>query len=338
MGALNKTGLVLVAAPLPSDFRGNMQALFAAFVERLQIMSPVGTNFFVVGDVEPETNQGPWLKDGTKWYVFSETEARYIPADISDSLPRVFTVSSEEPAAPGTDDATIWLRTDNDRVIGWYFWNGLVWRPGGNVPPSGTTALRPSTPQDLEQYFDTDINCLIHYERGAWRTVSGTPGDVKFVTTTTLAEAKTANPGWEYLGESTQSWRGKVLAVASKDPGGAPVASYLVDANVTQRAPGDTFGSESVTLTSTQIEQHTHLVGGLTALNSGNDARFYRVDDGETLTTPAVVPPNYAEVKGDGSTNGTKLGSLPSGGAGTMFVTSRQLSLANAAAYTGAAT
>jgi hypothetical protein len=337
MGALNKTGLVLVASPLPSDFRGNLQALFQAFVERLQILSPVGTNFFVVSDVEPEVNLGPWLREGTKWYVFDTTEAKYVPVDITDSLPRLLTVSEAEPAAPGDDDATIWIRTDNDRVIGLYFWNGLAWRPGGNVPPSGTTAERPSTPQDLEQYFDTDINCLIHFERGSWRTVSGTPGDVKFVTTTTLAAAKTANPGWEYLGEGTQAWRGKVLAVASKDPGGAPAASYLVDANITQRAPGDTFGSESVILTSTQIEQHTHLVGALTLLNSDNNAYFYRVDDGETIATPAVTPPNHAQINGDGGGNGTKTGGLPSTGAGTMFVTSRQLSLANAAAYTGAA-
>jgi hypothetical protein len=337
MGALQKTGLVIVAAPLPANFAGNIQEYFEAIVKRMEIQSPVGTNFFVISDTEPETNQGPWFKEGTKIYVFSESAATYVPLDITDSLPSVFTTSDAEPGAPGVDDALIWLRTSNDRVIGWYFWNGLIWRPGGNVPPSGPTSSRPTVPQDLEQYFDTDIDCMIHWERGAWRTVSGTPGDVKFVTTTTLAAAITSNPGWEYLAESTQSWRGKVLAVASKDPGGSPVASYLVDANVTQRSPGDTFGSEGVILTSAQIEQHSHLVGGLSALNSGNTARFYRVDDGENISTPAVVPPNYAEINGDGSANGTKNGDLPSGGAGTMFVTSRQLTTVTGAAYTGAA-
>ena len=49
---------------------------------------------------------------------------------------------------------------------------------------------------------------------------------------------------------------------------------------------------------------------------------------------PPVVPPNYFEVKGEGSTNGTKLGTAGTGPAGTMLLTSRQI---DTAAYTGAA-
>lgn len=336
MGSLVRTGLVVVASPLPADFRGTPQEFFEAFVKRLEIQSASGTNFFVVGDIEPESNQGPWLKDGTKWYVFSTTEARYVPADITDSLPNILIVSDVEPPAPGEADATIWLRTLTDRVIGWYFWNGLAWRPGGNVSASGDSASRPSNPQELEQYFDTDINSLIHWERGQWRTVSGTPGDVKFVTDTILSSALASNPGWEYFGEANQSWRGRTLAVASKDPGATPESSFVLDSGATPRDAQSLAGSETVILSSTEIEQHTHLVGGLTALNSNNDVRFYRVDNGETLVTPNT-PPNYAEIQGDGAANGTKVGALPSGGAGTMFVTSRQLSLANAANYTGVA-
>jgi hypothetical protein len=40
---------------------------------------------------------------------------------------------------------------------------------------------------------------------------------------------------------------------------------------------------------------------------------------------------------GDGSANGTTNGSIGNGATGTMFITSRQLSLANAANYTGVA-
>ncbi len=337
MSELFRTGLVIVASPLPADFEGDPQQFFEAFVERLEIKSPVGTNFFIVGDVEPETNLGPWLKDGNKWYVFDTTEARYVPVDISDSLPQFFVISSTEPAAPGTDDALIWLQIAGDRAIGWKFWTGTQWRPGGNISPSGGTADRPSDPIDFEQFFDTDINCLLHWERGSWRTVSGTPGDVKYVTTNTLTAALTSNPGWSYLAESTQSWRGRSLAIASKDPGGSPESSFIVDSGITQRASKDEVGTETVILDSTQIEQHTHLVGALTALNSDNNAYFHRVDNGDTLTAPAIIPPNHAEVRGDHSTNGTKTGALPATGAGTMLITSRQLSLASAANYTAAA-
>jgi len=51
--ALNKTNLVIVSAPLPGDFEGTPQELAEAMIERMEIQSPIGTNFFIVGDVEP---------------------------------------------------------------------------------------------------------------------------------------------------------------------------------------------------------------------------------------------------------------------------------------------
>lgn len=335
--SLFRTNLVIVASPLPADFEGDPQDFFEALVERLEIQSPVGTNFFVVGDVEPATNQGPWLKGGDRWYVFNEDEGTYVPIDITDSLPQFFVVSSTEPDAPGDGDATLWLRISGTRAIAWYFWTGTEWRPDGNVPPSGTTANRPSNPADFEQYWDTDINCLIHWERGAWRTVSGTPGDIKFVSTPTLAAAITSNPGWEYAAESNQSWRGAVVGFASKDPGASPTAAYVVDSGITSRAQGDFAGSETHVLTSGEIESHTHLIGRATALNSNNDVQFMRVDDGDTILVPNPKPPNYFEVKGEGSTNGTKTGELPPPVAGVTLVTSRQLTLTDTDFTTAAA-
>lgn len=335
--ALFRTNLVIVAAPLPADFEGDPQEFFEALVERLEIQSPVGTNFFVVGDVEPATNQGPWLKGGTKWYVFSEADGSYVPIDISDSLPQFYVVSATEPATPSDGDATIWLRVSGTRVIGWYFWTGSEWRTDGGVPASGPSTSRPSNPIDFEQFWDTTINCLIHWERGAWRTVCGSPNDIKFVSTTTLADAIAANPGWEYAAEGQQSWRGSVIGIASKDPGASPTAAYVVDSGITSRAQGDTAGSETHVLTSGEIESHTHLVGRATALNSNNDVQFMRVDDGDTVLVPNPKPPNYFEVKGEGSANGTKTGELPPPVAGVTLVTSRQLTLADNTDLTTAA-
>lgn len=337
MSELFKTNFVIVMAPLPPDFDGNPQDLADAMVERMQIQSPAGTNFFVVGDVEPSSNAGPWLKDGTKWYVFNLATGRYVPLDISDSVLQVFVISSTEPGPPEGDDPNIWLRVVNNRVIAWYFWTGSEWRPGGNVPPSGPTASRPGSPVELEQYFDTDIDCLIHFERGQWRTVSGTPGDVKFVTTATLSAAITANPGWIYLGEDNIDWRGRAIGLATKDPGASPTSAYATSVGVTSRAQGDFVGVETVTLTSDMIEQHSHVVGSATALHSDNNAFFQRVDDGEAPVVPGPKPPNHFEVRGDGSTDGTKTGVMPDPGNGTMFITSRQFSLADVPNYTAAA-
>lgn len=334
---LFNTNLVLTAAPLPADFKGGPQDFYEAMVERLFIKSAAGTNFFVTGDVAPTSNVGPWLKGGSQWWVWSTTSGAYVPLDISASTRNLFTIGSVEPAAPGDGDASIWLRTSSGRVIAWYFWDGSAWRPGGNVPPSGPTSSRPTEAKELEQYFDTTINALLHYERGSWRTVSGTPGDIKFVTTPTLAQALLNNPGWTYLGEANQSYIGRVLGVASKDPGVSPEDSYAVDSGITERASGVMAGSETHVLTSTEIEQHTHLVGALTALNSDNNVRFYRVDDADEFLAPPPRPPNHAQIAGEGSVNGTRTGELPAPTAGTVLVTSRQLSLSAAANFTAAA-
>lgn len=335
--SLTKTNLVIIGSPLPQDFVGTPQEFFSAIVKRLSIQSPAGVSFFQTGDIAPATDSGPWLKEGKKWYVWDADEGGYVPLDISDSTEKLFTVGDTEPDEPGEDDANIWLRTFQSRVIAWYFWTGTEWRPGGNVPPSGNTASRPTGAKELEQFFDTDINVLLHWERGAWRTVSGSPGDIKFVTTPTLAAALANNPGWEYLGQSHQSWIGRTLAVASKDPGATPADSFATDSGITARAAGDTAGAETHVLTSTEIEQHTHLVGALTALNSDNNMLFYRVDDGDNFLAPAPRPPNYARVNGDNANDGTQTGELPTPSAGTMIVTSKQLSLSEAPDFTKAA-
>lgn len=332
--ALNKTNLVIVAAPLPADFEGTPQEFYESMIERMEIQSPVGTNFFVVGDVEPSSNQGPWLKGGSQWWVFNIVSGRYIPLDISESDVALFSIGETVPATPGTSDPLVWLRTSGTRSVGWYTWDGTTWRAVSPTPPSGATASRPTAPLDLELFWDTTINALLHWERGAWRTVTGVPGDVKFVVQSLLTDALAANPGWLYLGESDQSARGLTLAVATKDPGATPVSSYATDSGITARASGTKLGAETCVLSDDEIPQHTHLIGHATLLNSDNNVWLHRVDDSETITIPPIVPPNYFEVKGEGSGNGTKLGTAGTGNAGTMLITSRQITTA---AYTGVA-
>lgn len=334
--ALFKTNLVIVAAQLPPDFIGDPQEFFEALVERMEIQSPSGTNFFVVGDAEPASNQGPWLKNGDRWYVFSVAEGKYVPINIDDSL-HILVIGPDTPAAPGASDPKLWLRTSGTRAIGWYGWDGLIWRSFNSIPASGNTASRPTQPVDLEQYFDTDINCLIHFERGAWRTVSGTPGDVKFVAVSKLSDALNANPGWIYIGRDDQSVRGLTLGIATQDPGASPESSFPTDSGISARSSGDKTGEETHVLADEEQVPHSHLMGHATALHSDNNILLHRVDDGDTIDIPPIVPPNHFQVNGDGGSDGTKNGSAGTGPTGTMLVTSRQLSKANADAFTGVA-
>ena len=193
--ALEQTNLILEVAPLAPTFKGKPQEFLEHLVRRARIVSPSGTNFIYTGDTEPTSNVGPWLKDGNKWYVWDDTTKRYVPQDISDSDVEWFHFGATTPqsALP-----PVWLRTlDNGTPVGWYVWINNVWTPFASVVTSGPTASRPSSPLPLQQYYDTDISCLIWYERSAWRTVDGLPGDVKAVTGTVLEDVLTRNPGWE---------------------------------------------------------------------------------------------------------------------------------------------
>lgn len=334
--ALNPTDLRIQSAPLPQDFEGSPQALFTAMIERMKIVSPSGSATFVTGDTMPTSNVGPWLRGGTQWWVFDVDSGTYVPLDIEESEKLPFFLGPTDPGTPSGDDPLVWLKTSGNRAIEWYGWTGSEWRVVGHSSVSGPTSERPTAPEDLEEYFDTDINVLIHWERSAWRTVSGSPGDVKQVTATILADALEVNPGWQLLGISTQSQRGRVLGMAVKDPGGAPAASYATDSGITARYAGEEYGEETHVLTSDEIESHSHLIGHASALNSGDTGQFHRVDDGEDVALPTPVPPNYFEINGSAG-NGTKTGSAGLGPTGTMFITTRQLTLAAAPNYTSAA-
>ena len=165
--SLQSTSLVIQMAPIPQTFRGTPQELSAEMVRRMKILSPSGANFIFVGDSEPTSNVGPWLKDGTKWYVWDDTVNRYVPQDITDSEQRWFWIGA---STPSDVDPPLWMRTTKDASesdptygspLSWYQWNGSAWVPFVGLVLSGPTANRPVTPETYQLYYDTDILCLI---------------------------------------------------------------------------------------------------------------------------------------------------------------------------------
>lgn len=246
--ALKPTNLYIQMAPLPATFKGTPQDFAVAMVQRMKILSPNGTNFIFIGDVEPISNVGPWLRGGTQWWVWDETIKRYVALDISASETQWFWLGASTP--PSTPPQ-VWLRTTKDATdadpshgsaVGWYVFDGIAWQAFNSIVRSGTTALRPASPVEYQQYYDTDIAVLLWWERGQWRTVSGVPGDVKFVLYEVLTDALRFNPGWEVFGAGNQSFRGRLIVQAAKDSGTSPETSLSVGANITPRAALETFG------------------------------------------------------------------------------------------------
>ena len=247
--ALVSTDLFIQAGPLPATFVGTPQDLFEAMIQRMKIMSPGGTNFIFVGDTAPTSNVGPWLR-GQQWWVWSTDTKQYVPLDVSASVTIPFWIGLSTPT--GTVPP-VWMQTTLDPTqtsptnygtpVGWAFWNGTSWVNFNSIPNTGPTANRPASPADLQQYYDTDISCLIWWERGAWRTVAGVPGDVKFVGFTTLNAALTANPGWQLFGASNQGYLGRNLVMATGDAtGSGGNQSFSPASGVPQRNAFDTFG------------------------------------------------------------------------------------------------
>lgn len=175
-----------------------------------------------------------------------------------------------------------WFRTDGSgNPIGWYGWDGAAWIPLPVVMPSGTTAARPSTPVEGQQYFDTDIDVALIYAGGVWTTLAGSPGDLKFVTGTTLATVLTKNPGWSHYTDGI----GRVLAGAAADGSDAETD----------------VGADSVTLTVAELPAHTHedLVVTGSQADNGDNGTYCIMAATESLGAKTVAASSTGS-KGDG--------------------------------------
>lgn len=154
-----------------------------------------------------------------------------------------------------------WLETTaSGSPVAWRTWNGSEWEEMVFPVPSGGTSSRPSNPVNGQTFFDSDLNTLLIWERAAWRTASGSPGDLKYVESPDIDTAETNNPGWFRVAD----YYGRVIVAAGAGAG------------LTSRAFGDTGGSETE-------DPHNHSLPA----NTG----------GHTLTIAEIPPHDHSESK-----------------------------------------
>jgi hypothetical protein len=116
--------LTITAAPLPSNFIGTPQQLFEAILDRLEIASEGSS--FVISDVQPATNEGPWLRGGKEWWVWDNSTSTYVPLDISaSSTPQIFIGDIAGPT-PDPTKYSLWMQLSGTVVLGLYYYAGTV--------------------------------------------------------------------------------------------------------------------------------------------------------------------------------------------------------------------
>ena len=85
MAASNKLPISIQMGALPPNVRWTPQQLADAIVERLSLVTAQSFALFVSGSTAPSSNVGPWLKNGTEWWVWSDALGAYEPITINQA-------------------------------------------------------------------------------------------------------------------------------------------------------------------------------------------------------------------------------------------------------------
>jgi hypothetical protein len=117
--------ITVTAAPLPQNWNGTPQQFLEALIDRLELS--VDGSSFVISDTQPQGNQGPWLKDGTQWWVWDVDTSTYIPQDLSASVTDEIYIGDVANGPPDSATYSLWLQTSGSKL------NGLYWFAGGTA-------------------------------------------------------------------------------------------------------------------------------------------------------------------------------------------------------------
>lgn len=92
---------------LPPNSKWTPQQLAEAMVQRMRLVTAQTFALFVTGSTEPSSNVGPWLKNGTEWWVWSDSEGAYVAISIPASSLGYYIGSS----SPDQNIYSFWIET-----------------------------------------------------------------------------------------------------------------------------------------------------------------------------------------------------------------------------------
>lgn len=148
----------ITAAPLPTNFKGTPQQWLEAFLDRLEVS--FDGNSFVISDIQPSGNQGPWLKNGTQWWVWNEATSQYEPLDVSASITNQIYIGDIANGPPDPAVYQLWLQLDGTQVNGLFFYAGTTagWVEQANPLQPGAVTINMLAPQAPGSLITFDVN------------------------------------------------------------------------------------------------------------------------------------------------------------------------------------
>jgi hypothetical protein len=114
--ACEETQLDVQVGSWPQNFKGTSQEWANKLAELLIVTFPDDVSTFVVSNVEPASNKGPWLNtsvEPSEWYVWSDVQGKYIPLGLDQS--RLGYQISE--TAPDPTKFKIWFEVDSTNCL-----------------------------------------------------------------------------------------------------------------------------------------------------------------------------------------------------------------------------
>jgi hypothetical protein len=150
--------VTVTAAPLPANFKGNPQQLIEALLDRLEVT--VDGTSFVISDIQPAGNEGPWLKNGTQWWVWNEGTSQYVPLDISASITQQIFIGDVASGPPDNTKYSLWLQLNGTTVNGLFYFAGTTagWVTEPNVLVAGAITPIMFQQQPPGSLFTFDVN------------------------------------------------------------------------------------------------------------------------------------------------------------------------------------